>query len=113
MVAEDIRKALVSFLGKLNLPESEDVQDWTIKATSYLIDSIRSVSPLMSSIPILPAEYGQKCPLSDAVSRNALNKFDAVVLKKYAGVLEGFDHEAFRDDEREEVQHLIAYVDDM
>jgi hypothetical protein len=42
--AEDSRKTLVSFLGKLNLPESEETEAWKIQAVAVLVASIRSVS---------------------------------------------------------------------
>ena len=44
MNTEDIRKSLVSFLGKLNLPDSGEVEDWKVKCVALLTASIRSVS---------------------------------------------------------------------
>ena len=43
-LVEEIRKALVSFLGKLNMPESEDVEEWKIKCVALLCANIKSVS---------------------------------------------------------------------
>lgn len=55
----------------------------------------------------------QKCPLSDSISRNALNKFDASLHKKYAAELDSFDMDAFgaNDDARQEVKDLVDFVD--
>lgn len=56
--------------------------------------------------------YGfQKRPLSDAASRNSLNKFDSVLLKKYPEHLDNFDAEAFAETEDEPIQALVAIID--
>lgn len=57
----------------------------------------------------------QKRPFSDAASRNALNRFDAGLIKRYANELEGFDGESFGEDDeaREEIKALIEFVDDV
>jgi condensin complex subunit 3 len=39
----EMRKALVSFLSKLNLPEADEVEGWKVKALALLISSIRRV----------------------------------------------------------------------
>lgn len=80
-----------------------------------LLSNIRSVSvgPRFSARHLtgLPAHSMQKRPLADAASRNALNRFDAAMLKKYPTELEGFDEEAFAAEEREEIKELVAFVD--
>jgi hypothetical protein len=55
----------------------------------------------------------QKRRLADATSRNALNKFVTSCGKRYATILEAFDEEAFRADEREEVKALFDLIDDV
>lgn len=56
-----------------------------------------------------------KRPFSDASSRNALNKFDSAILKKWPETLEGFDEHAFRaeGEEQDEVKELFAFIDDV
>lgn len=49
--------------------------------------------------------------MSETASRNALVKFDAVLLKRYPEQLEGFADETFGEDEREAVQAVVALVD--
>ena len=41
----EVRKALVTFLGKLNLPEAEETEEWKPKAVELLVASIRRVCP--------------------------------------------------------------------
>lgn len=41
---EEVRKALASFLSKLNLPEPEDVEAWQVKSLQQLVLSIPTVS---------------------------------------------------------------------
>ena len=40
---EEVRKAYISFLGKLTLPEPEEVEEWKIKAIQTLILAIPEV----------------------------------------------------------------------
>lgn len=51
--------------------------------------------------------------MPDAAGRNALLKFDAVLLKRYPEYLEGFNEEAFADDEREDVKEVVEFMDDV
>jgi hypothetical protein len=51
--------------------------------------------------------------LTDAASKNALNKFDGVLLKKYPAELEGFNEDLWRSEEREEVRELYGFIDDV
>lgn len=51
--------------------------------------------------------------MADAVSRNALNRFDAVLLKKYATDLEGFDVEAFATEEKEEIKRIVEFAEEV
>lgn len=44
----EMRKALLSFLSKLNLPEPEDIEPWKAQLVVYLVSNVRSVSPLRS-----------------------------------------------------------------
>jgi len=40
---EEVRKAYISFLGKLTLPEPEEVEEWKIRAIQTLILAIPEV----------------------------------------------------------------------
>jgi condensin complex subunit 3 len=53
----------------------------------------------------------QRRPLRDAVSKNALIKFEATLGKKFAAQLEGFSEEEYR--KLEELQDLFKFLDDM
>jgi hypothetical protein len=44
------------------------------------------------------------------VSRNALNRFDAALLKKYPTELEGFDEDAFGGADSEEIKALVEFI---
>ena len=55
----------------------------------------------------------QKRPFADAASRNALNRFDTSLLKKYPTELEGFDEDIFRGENNDEVKALFDFIDDM
>lgn len=100
------RKALVSLLSKLTLPDAENdsieatTQNWKLKSLMSLVAAIRS-----------------KRPFSDASSRNALNKFDSALLKRWPDELEGFDEDAFRGEAEaeggQEVQELFGFIDDV
>ncbi|KAL7422917.1 chromosome condensation complex Condensin, subunit G [Cryptotrichosporon argae] len=95
--SRETRKTLCSFLGKLYLPEPDETQAWKIKAAFQLAHSIK-----------------EKRPLSDATSRNALNRFDAALTIKYAE-LEAFDEDAFRaeGEGNADVADLFGIVDDV
>lgn len=93
--SREVRKTLSGFLGKLNLPESHETDAWNIKAAYQLIGSVK-----------------QKRPLSDATSRNALSRFEAVLVKRYPE-LESYDEEAFRADDREDTTELFGFIDDV
>ncbi|WWD20683.1 hypothetical protein CI109_105159 [Kwoniella shandongensis] len=96
--SKESRKALVSFLSKLYLPEAEEAETYKVKSLIALINAIRS-----------------KRPFGDAASRNALTKFESVLLKKWPAELEGFDEDAFRSEgaERTEVEELFGFIDDV
>lgn len=96
--ADDSRKALASLLSKLTLPEGEEADSSTLKSVLALICAIRD-----------------KRPLSDAPSRNAVTKFESVLLKKWPQILEAFDEDAFRGEgtEKEGVQELFGFIDDV
>lgn len=92
-----MRKTLVGFLGKLNLPESFETDAWKTKAAFQLIGAVK-----------------QKRPLPDTMSRNALSRFEASLVKRYPE-LEGYDEEVFRGEgaEHEETQELFGFIDDV
>ncbi|WVR08557.1 hypothetical protein IAU60_005612 [Kwoniella sp. DSM 27419] len=98
--SKDMRKALVSFLSKLNLPDSEDssVVPYKLKSLLVLTSAVRS-----------------KRPFGDTASKNALVKFDATLMKRWPELLEGFDEDAFRAEgaEQAEVEELFDFVDDV
>ncbi|WVQ70731.1 hypothetical protein IAR50_000253 [Cryptococcus sp. DSM 104548] len=91
------RKALASFLSKLNLPE-EPADTWRLKSLLPLINAIRD-----------------KRPLSDAPSRNAVNKFETGLLKKWSELLGDFDDDTFRGEaeENEGVGELYGFIDEV
>jgi len=93
----DARKTLVGFLSKLNLPENTEAYAWRTKAAYQLIASIK-----------------EKRPLSDAAPRNALARFEAVLVKNYPE-LEAYDEEAFRAEgaEHKETAELFGFIDDV
>ncbi|KAI9633507.1 nuclear condensing complex subunits, C-term domain-containing protein [Dioszegia hungarica] len=92
--SKDVRKAMVAWLSKLNLPDSGPANETRVKMLELVLGGIRD-----------------KRPLSDAISRNSLNKFSTTLLKRYPEHLEGFDAEAFAEDENEEVQALVDLID--
>ncbi|ORY20755.1 nuclear condensing complex subunit [Naematelia encephala] len=94
--SKEVRKALLSLLSKLNLPDAEEVDDWKPKAVITLINSIRS-----------------KRPFADAASRNALARFGTAVMKRFSGVLDGYDEDAFRATEEGAVKELFGFIDDV
>lgn len=95
---DDSRKALASLLSKLTLPEGEEADNDTLKSVLALICAVRD-----------------KRPLSDAPSRNAVTKFESVLLKKWPQILEAFDEDAFRREgaEKEGVKELFGFIDDV
>jgi len=97
----------VSFLSKLNLPESDETEDLQVKSAALLIASIR----IVRSCRRPDYTNQQKCPLADASSKNALVKFDSSLLKKYPTELAGFEIEEFGSDEREQVKALVEFID--
>jgi condensin complex subunit 3 len=64
-------------------------------------------------LSLAEADKPKKRPLSDATSRNALNRFDTAITKKYHDALDTFDHEAYRSQERDEVRALWEFIDDV
>lgn len=80
------------------MPEGEEADSSTLKSVLALICAIRD-----------------KRPLSDAPSRNAVTKFESVLLKKWPQILEAFDEDAFRGEgtEKEGVQELFGFIDDV
>ncbi|EAL23115.1 hypothetical protein CNBA6400 [Cryptococcus deneoformans B-3501A] len=96
--SHDSRKALASLLSKLTLPEGEEADNDTLKSVLALICAVRD-----------------KRPLSDAPSRNAVTKFESVLLKKWPQILEAFDEDAFRREgaEKEGVKELFGFIDDV
>lgn len=92
-----MRKTLVGFLSKLNLPENSEVYTWKTKAAYQLIASIK-----------------QKRPLSEAAPRNALARFEAALVKNYPE-LEAYDEDTFRSEgpEHEETAELFGFIDDV
>lgn len=44
LVLGDVRKALVTFLSKLNLPDGEETKGWKIKSVMFLVTAARNVS---------------------------------------------------------------------
>ncbi len=103
------RKTLVSFLSKLYLPETEDVEDWKTKSLIILINAIKNVSIGKTKT----VAKNQKRPFAEAASRNALLRFETSVSKRYSSQLEGFDEDTFRGDGREQVTELFGFVDDV
>ncbi|WWC72552.1 uncharacterized protein I206_106514 [Kwoniella pini CBS 10737] len=97
--SKEMRKGLVSFLSKLNLPEVED----------------RSADPIkLKSILALIHTIRAKRPLGDASSKNALVKFEGILLKRYPELTE-FDEDVFRGEggDNERVEELWGFVDDV
>ncbi|WVQ95614.1 hypothetical protein IAU59_002712 [Kwoniella sp. CBS 9459] len=97
--SSQMRKALASFLSKLNLPEPEDntVELYKLRSLLTLTAAIRS-----------------KRPFGDSTSKNALLKLDGVLLKRWPDQLEGFDEDAFRaeGEENKAVEELFGLIDD-
>ncbi|WWC92262.1 uncharacterized protein L201_007216 [Kwoniella dendrophila CBS 6074] len=97
--SKEMRKALLSFLSKLNLPEADDnsVESWKLKSLLAITNAIKA-----------------KRPFSDVSSKNALVKFESVLLKKYPE-LEEFDEDTFRSEggENEKIEELWGFIDDV
>ncbi|KAJ7678541.1 nuclear condensing complex subunit [Mycena rosella] len=91
MPKED-RKVLVQTLGKLYIPDEVDV------------DKIRTLKLLMHTLNL-------RRPLHDATSKNAFNKFDANISKKFEKQLEDFDEAEYR--KLEELKELFAFLDEI
>ncbi|WVQ85926.1 hypothetical protein IAT38_008094 [Cryptococcus sp. DSM 104549] len=95
--SRESRKALASFLSKLHLPDPEDTRPFQLLSLMALVAGVRA-----------------KRPLPDAPSRNAVNKFETVLIKKYSE-LEEYDEDKFRaqGEENEEVEELFGMIDDV
>ena len=107
--SEDIRKTLASLLSKLYLPEVEAADDRKLKSLMLVVTGIRDVC--FVSVWIFDKLTAQRRPLQDAVSRNALTRFEASLKKKYAEQLEGSDEADFRAiDEVKELCDMIEAV---
>jgi hypothetical protein len=92
-----VRKTLVGFLSKLNLPDNSEAYTWHTKAAYQLIASLK-----------------EKRPFSDAAPRNALVRFEAVLVKAFPE-LKGYDEETFRAEgaEEERTAELFGFIDDV
>ncbi|EIW69906.1 hypothetical protein TREMEDRAFT_30304 [Tremella mesenterica DSM 1558] len=92
------RKTLVSLLNKLYLPEPEEIDLMKIKSLMTLVIAVR-----------------EKRPFSELASKNALNRFEITLNKKYPTELENFVSEHFRAEREtvEEIAELFGFIDDM
>ncbi|OCF54753.1 condensin complex subunit 3 [Kwoniella mangroviensis CBS 10435] len=97
--SKEMRKALLSFLSKLNLPESDDdtVESWRLKSQLAFIHAIRA-----------------KRPFGDALSKNALVRYEGVLLKRYPE-LEEYSEDGFRNEasENEKIEEIWGFIDDV
>ncbi|WRT70673.1 uncharacterized protein IL334_007671 [Kwoniella shivajii] len=97
--SKEVRKASVTFLSKLNLPEADDstVDSWRLRSLLALVNAIRA-----------------KRPFGDASSKNSLVRFEGTVLKKYPE-LEIFNEDSFRAEgsENVKVEELFGFIDDV
>jgi hypothetical protein len=96
----------------MNLPEPEDVEAWQIQSLQQLVLSIPTVSDLNLDTGTV-ADFVKKRPLADASSRNSLARFDTVIQKKYPEILDGFNEDVFRGEDRGEVRELFGFIDDV
>jgi condensin complex subunit 3 len=51
--------------------------------------------------------------VADASSRNAIVRFEGAIQKRYPDIIESYNQETFRAEEREEVSDLFGFIDDM
>lgn len=51
--------------------------------------------------------------MADASSRNAISRFESALQKRFPEVLDAFDEDKFRSEEREEVTELFGFIDDV
>ncbi|KAJ7284629.1 nuclear condensing complex subunit [Mycena rebaudengoi] len=91
MTKED-KKVLCQMLGKLYIPD--EVDD----------DKIRTLKLLMHTLTL-------RRPFREAVTKNAFNKFDATISKKFEKQLEDFNEEEYR--KMEELKELFEFLDDI
>ena len=57
----------------------------------------------------------QKRPFSDLASKNAVNRFDTALTKRYPELLQDFDDDAFRGEGESipEIAELFGFIDDV
>lgn len=101
----------MSFLSKLHLPEPEEVPEWKIKSAIVWVTAVREAgSQLLILRELIPM---QKRPFRDATSKNALNRFEAALNKRYVDVLKDFQPEAFRSEDQPQVKEMYDFIDEM
>ncbi|KAH8101082.1 nuclear condensing complex subunit [Cristinia sonorae] len=86
------KKTLCQLLGKLHIPETIDD------------DKIRTLKLLMHNLR-------NRRPLREASSKNAFNKFEATLTKKFEKQLEAFDETEYR--QLEHLKELFEFLDDI
>ncbi|KAG7448747.1 uncharacterized protein BT62DRAFT_965306 [Guyanagaster necrorhizus] len=89
---KDDKKALCTTIGKLHIPDSPDDNDVrTLKMLLYRLQS--------------------RQPVKDATAKNAINKFDAALSKKFELQLANFSEKEYR--ELAELKQLFSFLDDL
>ncbi|THH31051.1 hypothetical protein EUX98_g3136 [Antrodiella citrinella] len=86
------KKSLCQLLGKIYLPDVVD--DDKVRTLKLLIHNVRA-----------------RRPLRDVTSKNAFNKFEATLTKKFEKQLEAFDEAEYR--ELEHLKGLFEFLDDI
>ena len=102
---------LTQILNKLHIPEVVD--DDKIRTLKLLIHSVQTVrfSSFLLGRLIWYTCSTQRRPLRDAVSKNALRRFDNAISKKFEMQLEGFSEEEYR--KLAELKELFDFLDDV
>ncbi|PBK67371.1 hypothetical protein ARMSODRAFT_958949 [Armillaria solidipes] len=89
---KDDKKALCTSIGKLHVPDNVDDND--LRTLKMLLFRLQS-----------------RQPVKDATAKNAINKFEAALSKRFESQLVNFSEEEYR--ELDELKELFTFLDDL
>lgn len=95
------------------MPEVEEAEDCKVKCAQTLLLAIPTVRDSLVRNMIARLTSLQKRPVADASSRNALSRFETALQKRFPEILESFDEDTFRSEDKEEVSELFGFIDDV
>ncbi|KAK0203640.1 nuclear condensing complex subunit [Desarmillaria ectypa] len=89
---KDDKKALCTNIGKLHIPDNAD--DNALRTLKMLLFRLQS-----------------RQPVKDATAKNAINKFETALSKRFESQLANFSEEEYRD--LDELKELFTFLDDL